>query len=225
MDGPSRRAFIAGAVATIAVALGLIGVWVRVETPSLGVTSAGPSAFSSTSVVVDAIPGATSPLQAGDEVLAIDGRSMVAWADDLFRTDAVPPDLRAGDLVSVTVRRDGAMVEVPVVLQRVRAGATPLRGLRRIRVRDVAAGGSRLRVSPSLERPGRRGAPPRLRRSVLERPAIPPRPEPARRRAARAVLGVRRARRSSPTCCCGPAGSTSPSHSRDRPPSSPTAVG
>ena len=56
MDGPSRRAFIAGAVATIAVALGLIGVWVRVETPSLGVTSAGPSAFSSTSVVVDADP-------------------------------------------------------------------------------------------------------------------------------------------------------------------------
>ena len=122
MDGPSRRAFIAGAVATIAVALGLIGVWVRVETPSLGVTSAGPSAFSSTSVVVDAIPGATSSLQAGDEVIAIDGRSMVAWADDLFRTDAVPPDLRAGDLVSVTVRRDGAVAEVPVVLQRYELG-------------------------------------------------------------------------------------------------------
>ena len=122
MDGPSRRAFIAGAVATIAVALGLIGVWVRVETPSLGVTSAGPSAFSSTSVVVDAIPGATSSLQAGDEVIAIDGRSMVAWADDLFRTDAVPPDLRAGDLVSVTVRRDGALAEVPVVLQRYELG-------------------------------------------------------------------------------------------------------
>ena len=113
---------MAGAVATIAVALGLIGVWVRVETPSLGVTSAGPSAFSSTSVVVDAIPGATSSLQAGDEVIAIDGRSMVAWADDLFRTDAVPPDLRAGDLVSVTVRRDGALADVPVVLQRYELG-------------------------------------------------------------------------------------------------------
>jgi two-component system NarL family sensor kinase len=99
------------------VALGLIGLWVRVETPSLGVTSAGPSAFSSRSVVVDPIPGATSPLQAGDEVLAIDGRSMVAWADDLFRIDVVPPDLQAGDPVSVTVRRDGVVVEVPVVLQ------------------------------------------------------------------------------------------------------------
>jgi signal transduction histidine kinase len=99
------------------VALGLIGVWVRVETPSLGVTSAGPSAFSSTSVVVDPIPGATSPLQAGDEVLAIDGRSMVAWADDLFRLDVAPPDLRAGDTVPVTARRDGAVLDVSVVLQ------------------------------------------------------------------------------------------------------------
>jgi signal transduction histidine kinase len=47
---------------------------------------------------------------------------MVDWADDLFRLDAAPPDLRAGDTVPVTVRRDGAIVDLPVLLQRYELG-------------------------------------------------------------------------------------------------------
>jgi two-component system NarL family sensor kinase len=122
VDAPGRRTIIAATLAIAAIALGIIGVWVRVETPSLGATSAGPSAFSSTSVVVEPIPGADSLLRAGDEVVAINGRTMVAWADDLFRTDAAPPNLQAGDAVEVTVRRDGGLVALRVVLEPYRLG-------------------------------------------------------------------------------------------------------
>ena len=76
------------------------------------------------------------------------------------------PDLRAADLVSVTVRRDGALAEAPVVLQNYEPRPPPLRGLWRV-VSGRRRRSSGLRLSPSSSGPGRRGAPPRLGRGVL----------------------------------------------------------
>ena len=115
---------------------------------------------------------------------------MVAWADDLFRTDAVPPDLRAGDLVSVTVRRDGAMAEVPVVLQRSELGPPLFAAFGAFVFGTLLFG---VAAFVFRRRPGDPAAAAlllHLRRSILQRPAVPLGPEPARRRVARAVLGV-----------------------------------
>jgi len=119
MHGSRRGSIFAATVATVAVVFGLVSLWVRVETPSLGVASIGLKALDDGAIAVKPIPGSASPLGGGDAVVAIDGLSMSALANDLLDMEAVsPPHLQLGDQVLVTVRRGGTLLEIPVTLER-----------------------------------------------------------------------------------------------------------
>jgi len=120
----ARPRFITASWAVLGLALLLLALggalfWLRVTTPSdgarlkieewpwrIGGLIAAP---------IDEQPGG---LQRGDLVVAIDGRPLETWAQDLFVPAAAHPHWRIGQTVVYTVVRAGHIVEVPLQLRR-----------------------------------------------------------------------------------------------------------
>lgn len=69
-------------------------------------------------VIVTPLPGGPEGFQAGDEVLAVNGRSLEAYAQGLFRGGVTRPAWQVGDIVTYTVWRDGQTMDVAVTLGR-----------------------------------------------------------------------------------------------------------
>ena len=70
------------AIALVASLLSILAVAVRITQPSTGTLFGPPDAPTSTDgLVVHVLPGTATPLQTGDTVTAIAGRSVASWAD------------------------------------------------------------------------------------------------------------------------------------------------
>jgi hypothetical protein len=72
---------------------------------------------------------AESPIRDGDVVVAIDGRPLADWAADAVSPPWALAPRAIGPVIDVEVRRDGALVEVPVTMQpfsTARLGGAPL---------------------------------------------------------------------------------------------------
>ena len=72
---------------------------------------------------------AESPIRIGDVVVAIDGRPMAEWASDAVAPPWFLGARAIGPMVDVEVRRDGALIHVPVTLESFssgRLGGAPL---------------------------------------------------------------------------------------------------
>jgi hypothetical protein len=73
-------------------------------------------------IVLTPLEPGTSPLRAGDVLVAVEGQSLETWAEQLFRLDRPRPQWEFGQTVMYTVRRGGAVVDVPVLMGRLPLG-------------------------------------------------------------------------------------------------------
>jgi len=106
-------ALVALVVTVIALVISAALTTARVTTPtSGGIVAYGH--FRPTGVVVEILPDVQTPLQSGDLVVAMDGRSTLAWADD--GVALTPPQRAAGDIVPFVVERGGQPQSLPVPL-------------------------------------------------------------------------------------------------------------
>jgi len=124
-----RPRFTIGSWAVLSVALLVLGLgialfWLRVTTPSDGARMKIEEwPWRSEGFVVAPIDNQPGGLQQGDLVVAIDGRSLEAWAQVLFTAGAPRPHWRMGQTVVYTVLRDGRLVDVPIILRGFPIGA------------------------------------------------------------------------------------------------------
>lgn len=113
MANGRRGALVALVVTVVALAVSAVLTMARVTTPtSGGIVAYGH--FRPTGVVVEILPDLFTPLQPGDLVIAMDGRSTLAWAEDGFSVGPRPRSV--GDSVPFTVERGGRALTLPVAL-------------------------------------------------------------------------------------------------------------
>jgi two-component system, NarL family, sensor kinase len=123
-EGGARRApwpTIADGAALVlaALALGLAAAYfgLRAAGPFDGARLRLQEPFWRPDGVVVARPAPGPPgLREGDRVVAVEGRSLEAWAKDLFSPGAPHPRWRVGQTVTYTVVRDGHPLDVAIVL-------------------------------------------------------------------------------------------------------------
>jgi signal transduction histidine kinase len=108
-----RGALVALIVTVIALAISAVLTTARVTTPtSGGIVAYGH--FRPTGVVVEILPDVPTTLQPGDLVVAMDGRSTLAWADDGVALGPRPRSV--GDSVPFVVARGGQALSLTVTL-------------------------------------------------------------------------------------------------------------
>lgn len=115
MTGPSASASRALALTTAVVMLALAATSVvyRLSQASDGTRPGYVAAsMSRQGLEVSPIPGADTPLHDGDRIVAVDGVALESW----LLTDPPPLDAADGDMIVYEVLRDGANVEVEVLL-------------------------------------------------------------------------------------------------------------
>ena len=113
MANGRRGALVALTVTVIALAICAVLTTARVTTPtSGGIIAYGH--FRPTGVVVEILPDVSTTLQPGDLVVAMDGRSTLAWADDGVALGPRPRSV--GDIVPFAVARGGQPLSLPVTL-------------------------------------------------------------------------------------------------------------
>ena len=87
-----------------------------------------PAGYTADGVAVERLDGATTPLESGDVVLAIDGTSMVDWAANLFELGIDRPAFPAGTTVAMAIRQ-GEVQAVDVTTIAYPIGPVVLRNL------------------------------------------------------------------------------------------------
>lgn len=94
-------------------------VWLRLTGPGdSGLFDAGSQAWSARGIVLTPLGKQPAGLRGGDEVVAVDGRSVSFWSQALTKPSAPHPRWRIGQTVSVTVLRARRRLTVPVRLER-----------------------------------------------------------------------------------------------------------
>jgi len=112
----ARFGFAALVITMLAVSAAFAGY--RASAPSDGTKVGGlGNPYAPGGVTVDESQGHAerTALEAGDRVVALDGRPIGQWLDSLVDPAASRPTLVEGDVISYTVVRAGQQVEVPVV--------------------------------------------------------------------------------------------------------------
>jgi signal transduction histidine kinase len=108
-----RGAIVALVVTLVALVICAALTAARVTTPtSGGIVAYGH--FRPTGVVVEILPDVSTPLEPGDLVVAMDGRSTLAWAADGASLGRRPRSV--GDVVPFVVERGGEPLSLPVTL-------------------------------------------------------------------------------------------------------------
>jgi len=126
LDAPARqrvqidvdRAALS-ALAGVLLLVSVLFVVHRVDQPSDGSDVGGPGvAYGDAGVSVVPHRGAAgaAPFLPGDQVTAIEGRTVEEWTEALVDPGALRPSLAAGDVLTYTVVRGDRTVELPVVL-------------------------------------------------------------------------------------------------------------
>jgi len=110
----------AAVVALLAVVCLGATVWLLLRTPGDGISMQSPRGLpwsTGRRVVVSGVSNPTD-LRPGDEVLAVDGRDIHAWAADLVRRPVAARPWRPGQTAVYQIRRDGIMREIGVPVRR-----------------------------------------------------------------------------------------------------------
>jgi len=111
-------------VALLVLALGVALFWLRVTTPSDGARLKFEEwPWRRDGLVVTPLDDQPGGLQRDDVVVAVDARSLEAWAQGLFTLGAPHPRWRLGQMVVYTVMRHGWTVDVPIALRPYPLGA------------------------------------------------------------------------------------------------------
>ncbi len=117
MQQPGRTRFAVVTVAITAVLLGVAFLLLQLTSPSDGTRLApGQPVLRSDGVIVTPIQEQPGGLRQGDVVVAVAGRSMESWAQELFQPGAPRPHWQFGQTVTYTVVRSGHHLDVPVTL-------------------------------------------------------------------------------------------------------------
>jgi signal transduction histidine kinase len=95
-------------------------VWLVLRTPGDGVLMQSPGGWPWSTGRRVVVSGEFNPtgLRLGDEVLAVDGRDIHAWAGDLVRRPVAARPWQPGQTVAYQVRRDGVVREIGVPVRR-----------------------------------------------------------------------------------------------------------
>jgi hypothetical protein len=102
----------------LALTLSAAYVCLQLSSPSDGARlEPGQQAWTNHGMVVTLLDPRPGELAPGDEVIAVDGRSMETWWAGQFSPAAPHPDWRVGQTVSYTVLRGGREQTVPVTLR------------------------------------------------------------------------------------------------------------
>ena len=102
-------------VAGVAISLAAGFLWLHLATPFDGVRlQPGAQVWQPNGVVVTPLGEQADGLRASDLVVAVDGRSMQAWAQMLFQISAQRPRWQVGQTVTYTVQRNGQLVDLPI---------------------------------------------------------------------------------------------------------------
>jgi signal transduction histidine kinase len=110
-----RASLSALLVAGVTISLAAGFLWLHLTTPFDGARlQPGTQVWQPNGVVVTPLGEQADGLHAGDLVVAVDGRSMEAWAQMLFQFGAQRPSWQVGQTVTYTVQRNGQLVELPV---------------------------------------------------------------------------------------------------------------
>jgi two-component system NarL family sensor kinase len=117
-----RRGAVTVLVVVAALSLASAAVTLlRTTTPSSGTVLSHYEGIHPDGVAVTVLPDVSTPLANGDRVVAMAGRSTIAWAEDLPAAGRAPG--RVGDVVPFDVVRDGQSMRVDVPLVAFPAGA------------------------------------------------------------------------------------------------------
>lgn len=115
MGGSGLRRAVLLAVSLTAIAAGLAFVLLHVTSPSDGARLApGESSLRPEGVIVTPLLETPGGLRAGDLVVAVAGRPMQAWAEDLFRPALPVLEFAPEDLARYSVLRDGEVLTLAV---------------------------------------------------------------------------------------------------------------
>jgi signal transduction histidine kinase len=99
----ARGTAITVAVVLVALAAGLLATVASLAGGSSGAV-VGPAGYVADGVTIERLSGATTPLETGDVVVAIDGTSMADWAAGLFDLARDRPVFPPGTTVAMTIR-------------------------------------------------------------------------------------------------------------------------
>jgi signal transduction histidine kinase len=104
-------------------------LWLHLAMPFDGVRlQFGAQVWQPNGVVVTPLDEQADGLRAGDLVVAVDGRSMEAWAQRLFQISAQRPHWQVGQTVIYTVQRNGQRIDLPITFAQYPLGAVLARG-------------------------------------------------------------------------------------------------
>jgi len=125
MRQPDRARVAVLLAAAAMVALGVAFVWLHLASPSDGARiDPNQQPWRLNGVMVTSLRPQPDGLRTGDVVVAIDGKSLESWAQALANPATPRPQWQIGQVVTYSIIRDGATMDVPVTL-----GAYPLDGV------------------------------------------------------------------------------------------------
>jgi two-component system NarL family sensor kinase len=104
-------------ISLIAISFGVIFVGRHIANPSDGARlEPGENALTPNGLIVTPLRQGSSGLQAGDLVIAVEGRSIESWAQSLFDHKELPSTWKLGQTVSYTIVRGNRSLDLPVRL-------------------------------------------------------------------------------------------------------------
>ncbi|HEU4783494.1 MAG TPA: histidine kinase, partial [Ktedonobacterales bacterium] len=125
MRQPDRARIAVLLAAAAMVALGVAFVWLHIASPSDGARiDPNQQPWRSHGVAVTVLRAQSDGLRSGDVVTAIDGQRLESLAQTLANPATPRPQWQIGQVITYSIIRDGATMDVPVTL-----GAYPLDGV------------------------------------------------------------------------------------------------
>ncbi len=117
MRQPDRARVAVLLAAAAMVALGVAFLWLHFDSPSDGARiDPNRQPWRPNGVMVTSLRPQPDSLRSGDVVVAIDGKSLESWAQALANPATPRPQWQIGQVVTYSIIRDGATMDVPVTL-------------------------------------------------------------------------------------------------------------
>jgi hypothetical protein len=105
------------AVVALLLAIAAVSVWWRAVTPSDQTRINMSGTWVSGDRIITRADGAPGGLRQGDEIVAVDGRTITSWVEMLPRPDTHRPTAEVGTTLVYRVRRAGGSLDVAVTLR------------------------------------------------------------------------------------------------------------
>ncbi|MGH2557554.1 MAG: hypothetical protein ACRDJH_00710, partial [Thermomicrobiales bacterium] len=115
MNRPDRSSIVVLAVVLAALLPAAALVALHLDAPSDGaILGEGQQAWTRDGVIVTVLDERPGGLRDGDLVVAVNGRSLEAWAGNLFHPGRWHAELRRGETATYTVERAGRRLDLTI---------------------------------------------------------------------------------------------------------------